>query len=831
MTAPKPLSHEKLHTACDPRALGFRTTAELAEVEGVIGQGRAVEAVRFGIGIRQKGYNLFALGPEGTGKFSLVERFVTAVAADESLPSDWCYVNNFTEPHKPRALRLPPGRARPLGRDMEKLLEDLRQAIPAAFDGEEYANRKEIIEEHFKESHEAAFGAFRKEASERGIAMVRTPMGLGLAPMKDDEILSPDEFKALPEKEQRKRAKALEELQGKMEELLRQVPRWEKEQREKIREMNRDVTRNVVSHQIEELAKSYEDIPEVIDYLHEVEQDVIDNVDDFLPQEQASGLAALTGGGRPQGEASFRRYQVNVMVETCTSDDASEETEKKKAEKPCGAPVVYEDHPTHPNLIGRIEHISQYGTLVTDFNLIKPGGLHRANGGYLIMDARKLLMQPFSYEALKRALRSEMIRVESPGESYGLVSTVTLQPEPIPLDVKVVLFGDPYLYYLLSRLDPEFVELFKVAADFDTRMDRDADTSKQFAGVIGNMIRKNDLLPMDSGGAACVIDHAARQCSDAEKLSTHMASIDDLVRESDYWARQDGKDVVTKVHVQKAIDAKIYRSDRIRERIQEEIQRNTLVIETAGARVGQINGLAVLQLDDFSFGKPSRISCTVRLGKGEVIDIEREVALGGPLHSKGVLILSSFIGMRYAKDKPLSLSASLVFEQSYGGVDGDSASSTELYVILSALSEIPINQSLAVTGSVDQMGRVQAIGGVNDKIEGFFDVCKARGLTGGQGVLIPAANVKHLMLRADVVEAAREGRFNIYPVETVDQGIEILTGIPAGVRGKDGSFPIGSVNRAVQKRLDTLTRKAREVERAALKRSMLDSRKPPPNGD
>ena len=479
-------------------------------------------------------------------------------------------------------------------------------------------------------------------------------------------------------------------------------------------------------------------------------------------------------------------------------------------EAPLGAPVVEEEHPTQPNLIGRIDQMSQFGTLVTDFNLIKAGALHRANGGYLILDARKLVMQPLAWETLKRALQMRRIRIESLAESMGWAAAATLEPEPIPLEVKVVLLGEPTLYYLLNHFDPDFRELFKVAADFDNRMDRNEETATLYAQLIGTLARREGLRPLHAGGVARVIEHGARLADDAEKLSAHIGSVVDVVREADYWAGEAGSDNVLVEHVQKAIDAKIYRSDRLRERIQEEIRRGTLVIETEGARTGQINGLSVILLDHFSFGRPSRISCRVRMGRGEVIDIERAVALGGSLHSKGVMILSSYLSTRFARNHPLTLSASLVFEQSYGGIDGDSASSAELYAILSAISAIPIKQSFAVTGSVDQNGNVQAIGGVNEKIEGFFDVCAARGLTGDHGVLIPAANVKHLMLRCDVVEAAAEGRFHVFAVETVDQGIELLTGVPAGAVDESGEYPIGTVNRAVANGLVAFARKAQD---------------------
>src|SRR5690606_19650713 len=542
----------------------------------------------------------------------------------------------------------------------------------------------------------------------------------------------------------------------------------------------------------------HRDVDEVLRYLDAVRADMVDSGDDFV--------RAVTGEGAPPGlpfampvmqpggwgEALLSRYRVNLLVDR--SDGA-------------GAPIVYEDHPTHQNLVGRIEHRPHFGALVTDFTLITAGALHRATGGHLILDVRRLLSQPFAWEELKRTLRAGEIRIESLGQSLSLISTVSLEPEPIPLDVKVVLLGEPWIYYLLSMLDPEFSELFKVQADFDDRMVRDERTTPEYARLIATLAREARLRPFDRGAVARVMDRAARLAEDAERLSTHLSDIADLLREADYWAGEQGRAVVTADDVQQAIDAAIRRADRLRERALEAIGRGIVLIDTKGAVAGQINGLAVSMFG--GFGRPSRLTARVSLGRGEVVDIEREVALGGPIHSKGVLILQGFLADRYAQERPLSLKASLVFEQSYGGVDGDSASSAELYALLSALADVPIKQGLAVTGSVNQRGQVQAIGGVNEKIEGHFDVCRARGLTGEEGVLIPASNVKHLMLRHDVVEAAREGKFKIYAIETIDQGIEILTGMPAGERDAEGRYPEDSINGRVERRLAGFAEAAR----------------------
>jgi predicted ATP-dependent protease len=808
--APSPLPAEALFTACDEAVLSFATTAELPAAVEIVGQGRATEALRLALGMKAAGYNLFALGPSGVGKFTFVRHAVEKAAQRWPTPPDWCYINNFAEPHRPKALELPSGRGRPLQQEAQRLIEELQQAIPAAFETDEYRNRKSAIQEQFKERQEEAFSALQAEGRENDVALIKTPMGLALAPTKDGDVLSPQDFEQLSAEEKRRRQQASERLQKELEAFLREVPRWEREQREQLRTLNRETTQYAVGHLIDEMKKHWEDLPAVLDHLEAVRADVIENVEDFLPKEQTPQLLIAAATGRaPQGPIAspFRRYQVNVIV------DQHQRANGDSAQ--AGAPVVYEDHPTLPNLVGRIEHIAQFGTLMTDFMLIKAGALHRANGGCLILDVRRVLMNSFAYETLKRVLRSGCIRIESVAESLGWSTTITLEPEPIPLDVKVILLGDPLLYYLLSAYDPEFSELFRVAADFDTRMDRDAAGTQAYAQMIATIAGTAKLKPIDRGGVARLIEHGARVAGDAGKLTTHADMLKSLLCEADFWAGEADAGTIGRAHVQQAIDARTYRSDLLRARIQEEIGRGTLVIETDGARVGQINGLAVIQLNHFAFGRPSRISCRVRLGKGEVIDIEREVALGGPLHSKGVLILSAFLSSRYAREQPLSLNASLVFEQSYSGVEGDSASSAELYALISALAEIPIRQSLAVTGSVDQQGRVQAIGGVNEKIEGFFDICVARGLSGEQGALIPAANVKHLMLRADVVAACREGRFAVYAVETIDQGIALLTGMPAGTADEKGEYPLGTVNRAVANRLAGFVRKAVRLAREA----------------
>ncbi len=786
-----PLAPEKLYRRCEIDDLDFETTADLQDLEEVIGQDRALEAIRFAAEIEQEGYNLFVLGPSGTGKHTTVLRILKEKAAKEPVPPDWVYLNNFVTPHQPKALSLPTGQGRELQSAMKQLIDELRAAVPAAFESEDYRNRRQALEESARERQEKAFQTLREKAEEKNIALVRTPLGFAFAPMEDGAVMEPKAFNALPAEERKRIQDEIEKLQAELEEIVKQIPGWAMEHRDALRELNREVTAQTIDQPIDKLNERFGEIEGIGEHLEEVREDLLDNVHSLLQleiaaQQQGPGEAAA---GPTPGHAhinGFKRYAVNVVV-------SGEDSE--------GAPVIFETNPTLANLIGRVEHISELGALITDFTLIKGGALHRANGGYLILDVLKVLSQPFAWEALKRALKVGKIRIESAGQMMSLISTVSLEPGDIPLKAKVVLCGEPIYYYLLGEYDPEFATLFKVAADFGGSMDRAGSGEALFARQLATMVKQEKLRPLNRAAMARVMEHSARLAEDAEKLSINLRAICDLTREADFFAGKAGAEVTDAAHVQQAIDAQIRRADRLRERSYEAIQRGIVLLDTEGAAVGQVNGLSVLQLGHFAFGRPSRITARVRLGAGKVIDIEREVELGGPIHSKGVLILSSYLASHFASDKPLSLAASLVFEQSYGGVEGDSASSAELYALLSALSEVPLKQNLAVTGSVNQNGHVQAIGGVNEKIEGFFDICKERGLTGDQGVLIPASNVMHLMLRQEVIDAVAAGKFHIYPVETIAQGIELLTGRPAGERGADGHFPEDSVNRLVEDRL------------------------------
>ncbi|WP_291323808.1 AAA family ATPase [Desulfonatronospira sp.] len=788
------LSPRELYHGCDVSQLSFETTAELQAMHDLsqgVHQPRAAQALKFGVGIRQHGYNIFALGPSGMGKHTFARQYLSRKFENYPSPSDWCYVNNFESPGRPGLLHLPQEWGNSLAQEMEKLIQEVPNALKGAFESEEYQNRVQDIQQEFKDYQQGVFEDLQQKARQRNLSLLKTPSGLSFAPVQNGEVMSPEEFQKLSEARRKQFEKDMEEMQNESQRMFQKFPAWQRDMRQKIEELNYEVAQYALGPMIKEIREKFRDNPDVRSFLDAVQEDIIKNVQTILEgdKHQAEGYrqhhpAAMgESGGREQ---VMRKYRVNVLVDNSQTQ---------------GAPVIYEDNPTYANLVGRVEHQPLMGALITDFNLIKQGALHRANGGALILDAYKVLTNPGAWDGLKRALISQQIKIESLAEMFSLISTISLEPQPVPLDIKVVLVGSPLVYYLLKEFDPEFSKLFKVAADFDTRMDWNQEYQEFFARFMAGVIQEEKLKPFHKTGVSRLLEHSARKVQDQKKLSTHIQGLTDLMREADYWAGENGRENVTEADVEQAIDASVFRSDRVREHIQEAIQRDIMLIDTEGWQTGQINGLSVMGLGDFLFGRPHRITSRIRLGKGEVIDIEREAKLSGPIHSKGVLILSGFLGSRYASDRPLSLSASLVFEQSYSGIEGDSASSAELFCLLSAISGVPIKQALAVTGSVNQHGRIQAIGGVNEKIEGFFDICRARGLTSHQGVLIPESNTIHLMLRRDVVHAVERGEFHIYPVKNVDQGMEILTGRPAGQPDENGEFPGDSINGLVQKRL------------------------------
>ncbi len=777
------LDAASLYRHCDLESFDFQSTDDLDDLTDIIGQPRAVEAVRFGSDIQHPGYNIYAMGATGTGKRSMVLQYFNEVAKDQPVPSDWCYVINFEREDHPEALRLLPGQGVSFQKDIDELIEDVRTAFAKAFESEEYHTQRGAIEDGINRWQEQVFAALEAKARQRSLTITRTSSGLGFAPVTGDQVLSPEQFQQLPEEARTQVEQAAGELREELDRIMLQQLRMGRDLRDQVRQLDQKVADGASRGLIQHLSQQYAECPDVIGHLDALQKDIVNNVRRFLPDEPSEGDAPPA----PDMVMSFlQRYKVNLIIDN--------------RDKP-GAPVVYEDHPSYQNLVGRLDYVVQMGALTTDFTLIKPGALHRANGGYLVLEAREVLAEPYAWEGLKRALQSGAIRIETPQQMDGMMSTLAPEPEPISLTVKVALLGDRALYYSLKETEPEFGELFKVAADFDEVFERSAENQFLYARLIATLARKDGLRAFERAAVARVIEHSSRLAEDSEKLTTYVRGVADLLHEADYWAGEAGHTVVTAKDVQGAIDAQIYRTSREQERMLEVTLRDMILIDTKGEQIGQVNGLSVIQLGDVAFGHPSRITARIHLGSGDVVDIDREVDLSGPFHSKGVLILTGFLGGRYAMEHPLALSASLAFEQSYLPVDGDSASSAELYALLSALGEVPVKQSLAVTGAVDQHGRVQAIGGVNEKIEGFFDLCQRRGLTGEQGVLIPASNINNLMLRRDVTAAVRAGQFHIYPVETIDQGIEILTGIPAGERNAEGNYPEKSINGRVQARL------------------------------
>ena len=781
MTDLKPIDAQALYRPCDPALLDFETSDQLPPLDEIFGQVRAVDAVRFAIDIARPGYNLFVLGEPGSNRHEDVRTLLQAKAATQPAPDDCCYVNNFADNQSPRVLTLPAGRGAELRHDMQRLIEELEPAIAAAFDSDDFRSHAEAIQTELKERETAALNQLGDESRKQGIALVRTAQGFAFAPLAGEEPMTPDVFAALPDEEKQRLGQQISAFGEPLQKLLHQFPRWRREMQGRLRQLGRDTMSLAIGHLIDELKERYAGLDNVLVFLDEVLADIVEYGEGLREQHGESEGYELSGDG-----ISVQRYHANLLVDHGGSQSA---------------PVIIEDNPTFPNLLGRVDHLAHMGTLVTNFTMIKAGALHRANGGFLMLDADKVLRQPFAWEALKRTLKAGEIHIESLERTLGFTAALPLVPAPIALSCKVVLFGEPMLYYLLKEYDPEFGELFRVAADFETDVERSDDNTRSLARHIADLCRRDGLRPFARAAVARVIEQSARFVDDAQRLTTNARQIANLLQEAEHCAHRAGRAVVGAEDVEAALAARTRRHDRLRDHYQQAILDNTLLITSSGGHVAQINGLAVIDLGDFRFAHPVRITATVRVGDGDVIDIERETEMGGSIHSKGVMILSSFLASRYSSQTPLSLSASLVFEQSYGPVEGDSASLAELCALLSALSGAPIDQSLAVTGSVNQFGLVQAIGGVNEKIEGFFDICRLRGLTGRQGVLIPEANLKHLMLRQDVVAAAAEGRFRIHAVSTVEQAIELLTGIAAGDPDDEGVVPEGSINYLVATRM------------------------------
>jgi lon-related putative ATP-dependent protease len=784
---------DRLRRVCDPALFPFETSENAPALTDIIAQDRAVEAICFGLNIEEPFFNIFVAGISGTGKTYTVKSFVERHATEQPVPSDWCYIHNFEHPDRPYAVALPAGRAVRLEKDMRELMDLVREEMPKVFDAEDYVRRRNAILADLHGHRDSMVQEVEHEARELGFVVERSDTGLVPVPLHGDRPMTAEEFQALPAEEKALWSDKQKSIQSNLEALLRQVGRLGREARQRLRELDRQVAYYAIRHLFLHLLETYADSPRLQRYFDEVQNDIVERNADFRRR-----AAGANGNRRRRRQRNPNRYQVNVVVDNSHNH---------------GAPVVLESHPTYSNLFGRLERRARYGMLETDFTMIKPGALHRANGGYLILAARDLLTKPVSWEGLKRALKDHEIKIEDIAEQVGYATSGTVRPEPIPLRAKIILLGDPWLYQLLYHADEDFRELFKVKAHFDSETEWSRERILAYAALVRTRSEQRGLRPFDRTALARLVEFASEKAEDQEKLSTQMSEIDDLLGEANYVAIRSASPLVRRRHVVEAIELRRRRSALVEEKMQEMIRRDILLISTSGSAVGQVNGLSVYDFGDHAFGRPVRITATIALGATGIVDIERKAQLGGRLHTKGVMILAGLLKERFARDKPLALSASLCFEQSYEGVDGDSASSAELYALLSALAGVPARQSLAVTGSVNQKGQIQPIGGVNHKIAGFFDVCRHAGLTGDQGVIIPERNVVHLMLREDIVEAIREGRFHVYAVENVDQGMEILTGLPAGEPAADGRYPAGTVNARVDRTLADLAVRIRRIRR------------------
>jgi predicted ATP-dependent protease len=793
---------ENLRRRVDPETLSFKTTADVAPLEGPIGQQRAVDAMTFGLEMSAPGYNVFVAGVPGSGRESTIVMHLQRVAPQRATPPDWVYVYNVSDPDRPNAMQLPAGRGAPFQAAMREFVQATQRELPRAFESDEYERRKHSVVTEIGERRDALFQELNAVARANGFVVEMTPAGIISIPVIDGQPVPPQAFAQLPEETRQEIEQRAKLVYEQVALTMRQVRLVEKEAVERLIQLDREVTLFAIGPLLDDLQEDFGGVAEVARYLEQVREDLLVHHVEFR--------AAVAGATQPMQPvpsvgmplpvahpASYlTRYEVNVLTGHAADS---------------GAPVIVERHPTYYNLIGRMEYQATFGAMVTDFRQIKPGALHRANGGYLVLHVADLLAQPFAWETLKRALLCREIRIENMGEQFSAVPAATLRPEPIPLDLKVILLGSATSYRLLFALDEDFAELFRVKAEFAPDMPWTDEHVELIAALISRHVHERQLRHFDRSAVAQMVEYAARSQEHQRKLTARMGDIVNAITEASFWAGQNGHDIVSSTDVDQAIAAREQRSSLIEARLHELIEEGTLDIETQGARVGQVNGIAILDLGDYSFGKPSRISARVALGRGAIRSVERETELSGPIHSKGFLLLNGYLTGQYAQELPLAIAATLAFEQSYDEVEGDSASSAELYALLSALAGLPVRQGIAVTGAVDQHGHVQAVGGVTRKIEGFYAVCKAQGLTGEQGVVIPMANVQHLMLVEEVVEAVRGGSFHVWAVRTIDEGIALLTDVPAGERRADGQFELGTVHRLVEDRLRHYADRLREM--------------------
>jgi lon-related putative ATP-dependent protease len=786
---------EKLRWICPQDAFQFECTADIKPLKEFIGQDRAVDSINFGLALGRPGYNLFLAGLTGTGKAATIKALLQRFIKERETKGtkyqiyDWCYVFNFSVPDQPRILKLPQGLGKSFNTHTEELLKTLKDEIPKTFGSEEYNKRKQEVMARHQSRYQEAMDALDKEANEKSLMVQLSPMGAAVVPVAEKKPLSREEFLALPESERETIEKKRLEMMRKVEDTYAHLRELEKEIAEKIKEIDHKAGEFAIERPFEEMFKIYSEYPEVTNFLKELREYTLAKLDLFMqatPPSQPPAVPAFTQSD------PFMAYRINVFVDNSSAS---------------GPPIIIEPNPNWFNMFGKIERRAMMGTYLSDHTMIKAGAVQSANGGYLILNIRDVLLNPGVWEGLKRVIKTKEVRVEDPWEQFGYFAPQGMRTQPMPVEFKIIVMGEEVIYQLLTAYDEDFWEMFKVKADFDHQMQRSDENMMDYACFIRYCCDDEKLLPFDRSGVAKIIEYSVRAAGDQEKLSARFGPLKDLLIEADYWASESKSQNITGEHVEKAVKEKIHRLDLVAERIRRMIKEGTIMVDVEGTVAGQVNGLAVYDIGIFSFGRPNRITAKTFLGRRGVINIERESQLSGPIHNKGVLILSGYIGWKYAQDKPLSLSASICFEQSYSGIEGDSASSTELYAILSSLADLPIRQNIAVTGSVNQKGEVQPIGGVNHKIEGFFDVCKAKGLTGEQGVMIPHQNIRNLMLREDVLKAAQDGRFHIYSVKTIDEGIEVLTGMPAGKRQEDGAYPAGTVNYLVNKRLEEYAEK------------------------
>lgn len=783
-----------LRLQIDPNSLKVRSTSELCPAtQGVVGQDRAIEALKFGIGMRDPEYNIYMAGPSNTGATYIARAFLEEGAKKEPPPPDWCYVYNFKEPDKPRALRLAKGRGKELKRAMDDLIEALRKDVPTAFNTDDYRYKEQVLGQEFENKRRKVIDALREQVEAQGFLLQVDPQGVSIMPGKDGKIIPPEKLAQYSSEEKKALRDRGDKLSVEMNQSMSEIAKLEANYAERRKKLDQRVALSIVGTRMQPTFERFKHHPQAIAYLEAVKKDVLEHIDDFRKRPEEKSPQMPVAG--MSGPSVLNKYRVNVLI------DNSEAT---------GAPVVYSSNPTYPALFGRIEKEAVFGALITDFTMIKSGALHEANGGYLVLKATDILKWYFAWEALKRAMRHQEVKIEDMSEMYGFITTRTLKPEPIPLDVKLVVTGDPYLYELLYIYDDRFKKMFKIKAHLDDQTDRDRASIRQCTHCMARFCQEEDLKHVDRTGMARIIEYSLELTGNKDKMTLELGAMADIVKEANYWAVQGKSKYINGSHVEKAIEKKKYRANLVEDRVQELIKKDIFWVETDGYKPGQINGLSILQTGDYMFGKPGRITANVSMGKEGVITIDRQSRLSGKIHTKGVIILSSYLREHFAQDKPLALTASLCFEQTYGMVDGDSASSTELFALLSAIAGVPIFQGLAVTGSVSQKGEIQPVGGVTRKIEGFFDVCSHKGLTGKQGVIMPQKSVKDLMLKKEVVNAAKEGRFHIYPIKTIEEGIEILTGMRAGKRGKDGMYPKGTLFRLVDDRLKEFAEKARD---------------------